>query len=163
MQDDKVSKNAVLALLTRQHINILELSAQGLRASAVGARLGITEKTVKFHKTAMYKILGVTSIVQALLRYESITADDNYATHEVGEYRTPAYSKLLNKVTELQQRCNELQVTNAQLREDYKALILSNALKGATHKINKRPTKAKPTLPELVAGQGTGMCAGVTK
>lgn len=153
-------KAATLALLSRQQINILELSSQGLRAAAVAARLAITEKTVKFHKTNIYKVLAVTNIVQALLKYEALTSDADFRTFEATDYQTPAYTKLQSRITELQQRYDELRVANTQLREDYKALVISNALKGATHKMPQRKNKVAAALPELVSGQGTGTANG---
>ena len=47
---------------------MLRLLAGGARNREIGARLTITEKTVKYHLTQLYAKLGVTGRVQALTR-----------------------------------------------------------------------------------------------
>ncbi len=53
--------------LTAQEQKVLELVGKGLTNKKVGVELGITEKTVKFHLTKIYKKLGIT-------RYQIISA-----------------------------------------------------------------------------------------
>lgn len=46
--------------LTPQELKVKELVSKGLSNREVGTQLSITEKTVKFHLTKIYKKLGVT-------------------------------------------------------------------------------------------------------
>lgn len=46
--------------LTAQEQKVYELVSKGLSNKAVGTELGITEKTVKFHLTKVYKKTGLT-------------------------------------------------------------------------------------------------------
>lgn len=57
--------------LTGQQINVMELSTKGYTAKQIGERLGISEKTIKFHKTNIYKKLGVKNILEASFAYQS--------------------------------------------------------------------------------------------
>lgn len=56
-----------ISALTEQQLNILKLASTGQRAVYIATELQITEKTVKFHKTAIYKKLQVRNIASALL------------------------------------------------------------------------------------------------
>jgi len=47
-------------MLTTQEQKVLEVLKEGLSNQSIGLRLGITEKTVKYHLTAVYRKLGVT-------------------------------------------------------------------------------------------------------
>lgn len=58
-----------IALLTPQQLNILELSYEGLSGAAIAARMNLSEKTVKFHKTRLFKRLNVQSVLQAIAVY----------------------------------------------------------------------------------------------
>lgn len=54
--------------LSEREIEILELLARGCANKEIGARLGITEGTVKNHLTNIFGKLGVTDRTQAALR-----------------------------------------------------------------------------------------------
>lgn len=54
-----------LELTEREH-EVLEAVAQGERSKEIGARLGITERTVKAHLTSIYNKLGVDSRAAAV-------------------------------------------------------------------------------------------------
>jgi len=54
--------------LPRRQREVLALVARGLSNRAIAAELGVTEKTVKNHLTAIMRTLGVTSRTQAALR-----------------------------------------------------------------------------------------------
>jgi DNA-binding NarL/FixJ family response regulator len=47
-------------VLTSQEQRVAELAGKGLSNRQIGAELNITEKTVKFHLTNVYRKLGVT-------------------------------------------------------------------------------------------------------
>jgi DNA-binding CsgD family transcriptional regulator len=50
--------------LTPREREVLALVAEGLTAKEIGARLGISERTVSFHKDQMKQRLGVRSIIE---------------------------------------------------------------------------------------------------
>ncbi len=53
-------------MLTKQQRNVLHLMAKGLRNRQIGDRLGLTEKTIKMHRSALVKRLGVNTAAEAL-------------------------------------------------------------------------------------------------
>lgn len=55
-----------LERLTPQQRKVLHLMARGLRNRQIGAELGVTEKTVKMHRSALMQRLGVTTSAEAL-------------------------------------------------------------------------------------------------
>ena len=124
-----------LALLTRQEVIILELSAQGLRNAAIGARIGLTEKGVKWHKTNVYKSLGVTNIIEALVAYDKLTKDVYCEPYNTAEYQTPAYTRIRLELEKLRQNYAELVIENNTLRQDFRTLVMNSAPK----KTNKTP------------------------
>ena len=54
--------------LTPREFEVLDLAAQGLSNHAIGARLGISDHTVKFHLASVYGKLGVRSRTAAVRR-----------------------------------------------------------------------------------------------
>lgn len=52
--------NTTHTTLTAQEQKVFELVGKGLSNKKIGEELQITEKTVKFHLTKVYKKLGVT-------------------------------------------------------------------------------------------------------
>ena len=52
-------------ILTRRQIDVLCLLAQGLPNKTIAARLELSEKTVKAHITAIFRVLGVVNRTQA--------------------------------------------------------------------------------------------------
>lgn len=50
-------------------MEVIALSADGLAGKEIAARLGITEDTVKNHKTAIFTRLGIQSTVQAVVLF----------------------------------------------------------------------------------------------
>jgi DNA-binding NarL/FixJ family response regulator len=62
--DDSTSR---LASLTEREREIVELVGQGLRNADVAARLGIREKTLRNHLSAIYEKLGVADRVELLV------------------------------------------------------------------------------------------------
>jgi DNA-binding NarL/FixJ family response regulator len=61
-----------LAELTVREREVLDLVAAGLSNAEIGGRLGLAEKTVKYHMTAILGKLQVSSRVEAaLLAYKS--------------------------------------------------------------------------------------------
>ena len=54
--------------LTPREIEVLELVAEGLSNKAVGARLGISDQTVKFHLTSISGKLGAINRTDAVRR-----------------------------------------------------------------------------------------------
>jgi DNA-binding NarL/FixJ family response regulator len=63
-----------LDALTSRELEVLLLVAQGLSAKQIASRLGISERTVNFHKDRMKHRLGVKTTIEAvnLLRVEGI-------------------------------------------------------------------------------------------
>jgi DNA-binding NarL/FixJ family response regulator len=54
--------------LTPREIQVLELLADGLSNKGIGARLGISDQTVKFHVTAITGKLGASNRTDAVRR-----------------------------------------------------------------------------------------------
>ena len=57
---------ARVGLLTPQQRKVLKLMARGLRNRQIGEELGVTEKTVKMHRGALAKRLGVSTPAEAI-------------------------------------------------------------------------------------------------
>ena len=55
--------------LTKRHLQIIKLIAQGLTNKQISVKLGIREKTVKFHNTEIFKRLGINSRSLAIVMY----------------------------------------------------------------------------------------------
>jgi len=54
--------------LTARQLEVLQLLSRGLSNAAIGAHLGVTERTVKAHLQSVFEQLDVHSRVQALIR-----------------------------------------------------------------------------------------------
>jgi DNA-binding NarL/FixJ family response regulator len=52
--------------LTRRELQVLELLAEGLGNKIIAGRIGISERTVKFHVTRIFDKLGVGSRTEAV-------------------------------------------------------------------------------------------------
>ena len=52
--------------LTAKQREVLRLMAQGLRNRRIGEALGLTEKTIKMHRGALVKRLGVSTAAEAM-------------------------------------------------------------------------------------------------
>ncbi|MBB5716977.1 PAS domain-containing protein [Sphingomonas aerophila] len=52
--------------LTGQQRNVLRLMARGLRNRQIGEEMGLTEKTIKMHRSALVRRLGVANAADAL-------------------------------------------------------------------------------------------------
>lgn len=52
--------------LTKQQQAVLRLMALGMRNRQIGDELGLTEKTIKMHRSALVKRLGVSSAAEAM-------------------------------------------------------------------------------------------------
>ena len=57
-----------MADLTERECEVLDLVAQGFSNPSIGARLGITEKTVRNQVSMLLSKLGVSSRSQAIVR-----------------------------------------------------------------------------------------------
>lgn len=55
-----------LASLTQQQLAVLRLMARGLRNRQIGAELGLAEKTIKMHRSALVRRLGMTTSGEAM-------------------------------------------------------------------------------------------------
>ena len=66
--------------LTKREIEILRAVAQGLSNQEIGEKLWVTEQTVKFHLTNIYRKLGVENRTEAArYAYENRLVDDDVA------------------------------------------------------------------------------------
>jgi DNA-binding CsgD family transcriptional regulator len=54
--------------LTARHAEIIKLLADDLGTNEIAARLGISPRTVEFHKDRIYRRIGVTGLA-GLVRY----------------------------------------------------------------------------------------------
>jgi DNA-binding NarL/FixJ family response regulator len=59
--------SAVATQLTSREMDVLKLLADGLSAAEIGARIHLSESTVKSHLAKIYQKLGVTNRAQALV------------------------------------------------------------------------------------------------
>lgn len=53
--------------VTKRHIDILQLMAEGYREKDIADKLGVSLMTVNFHKSSLYKRLGVNNNVSAVI------------------------------------------------------------------------------------------------
>jgi pimeloyl-ACP methyl ester carboxylesterase/DNA-binding CsgD family transcriptional regulator len=58
--------------LTARELDVLELVAQGLDNGTIGARLGISERTVRNHVSAIFSKLGASSRAQVIVRAREV-------------------------------------------------------------------------------------------
>jgi two-component system response regulator DegU len=61
-----VDGNAAPVELTERELDVLNALADGLSNKAIGKRLWLSEQTVKFHLTSIYRKLGVSSRTEAI-------------------------------------------------------------------------------------------------
>jgi DNA-binding CsgD family transcriptional regulator len=54
--------------LTHRELEVAELVSKGLRNKEVAAKLFVSEKTVKFHLTHIYRKMGVNSRSQMIVK-----------------------------------------------------------------------------------------------
>lgn len=66
----KETKEPVDATFTRRQLQILDGVLQGQTNKKIAAGYNLSEKTVKAHVTAIFKILGVANRTQALIAYQ---------------------------------------------------------------------------------------------
>ena len=66
------TKIANLPALSETAVNILKMQADGLTLRQIGERLGITERTAKFHAQETYRKLGVNSRTEAILAAKNL-------------------------------------------------------------------------------------------
>lgn len=63
---------ANLPALSETAVNILKMQAEGMTLRQIGERLGITERTAKFHAQETYRKLGVNSRTEAILAAKNL-------------------------------------------------------------------------------------------
>jgi DNA-binding NarL/FixJ family response regulator len=61
-----------VSLLTLRQIEVLSRVCQGKANKQIATELGLSEKTVKAHVTAIFKVLGVANRTQAALAARSV-------------------------------------------------------------------------------------------
>ena len=61
-----------LPALSETAVNILKMQAEGMTLKRIGERLGITERTAKFHAQETYRKLGVNSRTEAILAAKNL-------------------------------------------------------------------------------------------
>lgn len=72
--DHEAQKNHVSSL-SRQEVQVLRLVAVGLNNREIGNRLGVTEKTVKFHLSNVFSKLSVRNRVEASIMARRVWHD----------------------------------------------------------------------------------------
>ena len=65
---ERVADDDLPERLTARELQVLEQLAGGLSNKAIGARLGISDQTVKFHVASITSKLGVTNRTEAVRR-----------------------------------------------------------------------------------------------
>jgi two-component system, NarL family, nitrate/nitrite response regulator NarL len=65
-------KDSQVSLLTLRQIEVLSRVCQGKANKQIATELGLSEKTVKAHVTAIFKVLGVANRTQAALAARSV-------------------------------------------------------------------------------------------
>jgi len=69
--EDKAARDRLACLSSRER-EVADLLAEGLRNAAIGARLGISEKTIKFHRLQLMRKLGIRSVAElVVLRFRA--------------------------------------------------------------------------------------------
>ncbi len=66
INDDNERDDELVEPLTPRELEVLERLAEGLSNKAIGAQLGISDQTVKFHVAAITGKLGVTNRTEAV-------------------------------------------------------------------------------------------------
>ena len=61
--------------LTPREVEILVLASEGLSNSEIGARLWVTEQTVKFHMSNVFRKMGVKNRAQAAVRFQAMKVE----------------------------------------------------------------------------------------
>jgi DNA-binding NarL/FixJ family response regulator len=70
-------ENALVASLTEREVSMLKALARGLSNNAIGQEFWVTEQTVKFHLTNIYRKLGVRNRTEATrFAYQNGLAED---------------------------------------------------------------------------------------
>ncbi len=67
--------------LTSRQLEVLQLVDRGLSNAAIGAQLGVTERTVKAHLQTVFEQLAVHSRVQALIRARELGLLQQHELH----------------------------------------------------------------------------------
>jgi len=69
--EEKAARDRLACLSSRER-EVADLLAEGLRNAAIGARLGISEKTIKFHRLQLMRKLGIRSVAElVVLRFRT--------------------------------------------------------------------------------------------
>lgn len=102
---DLRSLYAGLESLTRRENQVMERIHQGKTNRQIARELNLSEKTVKAHVTASFKILGVTNRTQGALRYASLLENSRASsstpeTNSVFE-RSPTFSESENTTSQM--------------------------------------------------------------
>jgi len=65
----RINKNNASICLTPKEREIAVLVAEGQTSQAIADKLGVEEKTIKYHLTTIYKIIGVKNRATFIARY----------------------------------------------------------------------------------------------
>lgn len=119
--------------LTSQQLNVLKLVALGQKETEVATALNIKVKTVKFHKTAIYKTLGVRNSIEAANIYRQLKVERSES--ELGpEIRNESYALLREtfqrQAIQLAETKNQLVEVSAKLEMLMKKANLPTLSKG---------------------------------
>jgi len=72
MQDQKTTIEIKNALLTPREEEIMSLLVNGLSSKTIGFELGISQKTVDFHRAHILEKMGVDSVVELVLQTQKL-------------------------------------------------------------------------------------------
>ncbi|MBD8065944.1 response regulator transcription factor [Devosia sp. PTR5] len=78
-RDGAAGADARLSSLSPRERTVLEMMASGLSNREIGTKLGIGEKSVKFHVTNIFSKLGVRNRVEAVIAYNGTAASGGAA------------------------------------------------------------------------------------
>lgn len=81
MERKSGGKSGDAQLLSEQQWKIMNHLGRGMSSKRIAAELNCSEPTVKYHLTHIYRILGVSSRIQALIAIQSLpgrASDQDY-------------------------------------------------------------------------------------
>lgn len=78
-------------LLTKQQTQVLEYASEGLTEKETAEKLNLSYKTVKYHKTRIFKNLKVKTIIQAINIFNEYKIHGTISIEKPPGYRVQRY------------------------------------------------------------------------